>query len=153
MHAEVSVRSRVARRWMLLGLLGLQLLIISITTGCVSRRMTIRSNPSGALVEVDGKRVGLTPVSLDFTYYGTREITLSAPGYETMTVLQPVPAPLGQKFPFDFFTNHFMPRKVTDRHDFTYNLARLRIPIDEESDLINRARNFRSEAEIGNPSR
>lgn len=118
-------------------------------TGCVSRRMTIRSNPAGALVEVDGERIGLTPVSMDFTYYGTREFSISAPGYETLTVLQPVPAPPGQRFPVDFITNHFMPRKVTDRHDFTYNLIRRNMPIDEESDLINRARDFRSQAEIG----
>lgn len=111
--------------------------------------MTIRSNPAGALVEVDGERVGLTPVSMDFTYYGTREITLSAPGYETLTVMQPVPTPPGQRFPIDFFTNHFMPAKVTDRHDFTYNLMRRAAPIDEESDLIYRARDFRSQAEIG----
>ncbi len=113
--------------------------------------MTIRSFPSGALVEVDGERIGLTPVSMDFTYYGTHEVTLSAPGYDTLSVLQPVQAPLGQKFPIDFFTNHFMPRKVTDRHDFTYNLIRRSTPIDEESDLIGRARNFRSQAEIGSP--
>jgi|SaaInlStandDraft_1057018.scaffolds.fasta_scaffold05352_6 hypothetical protein len=118
-------------------------------TGCVNRRMTIRSNPSGALVEIDGERIGLTPVSMDFTYYGTREFTISAPGYESLTVLQPVPAPPGQRFPLDFFTNHFMPRKVTDRHDFTYNLMRRNAPIDEESDLINRARDFRSQAEVG----
>lgn len=102
-------------------------------------------------MEVNGERVGLTPVSMDFTYYGTNEFTLSAPGYETLTVLQPVPAPLGQRFPIDFFTNHFMPRKVTDRRDFSYNLIRSNPPIDEESDLINRGRNFRSQAEIGGP--
>ncbi len=119
------------------------------STGCVSRRMTIRSNPAGALVEVDGERIGLTPVSMDFTYYGTREISLSAPGYETLTVLQPVPAPPGQRFPIDFFTNDFMPEKGTDGHDFTYNLVQRSMPVDEESDLINRARNFRSQAEVG----
>lgn len=125
------------------------MLFTVLESGCVHRRMTIRSHPAGALVEVDGERIGLTPVSMDFTYYGTREISISAPGYETMTVLQPVPAPPGQRFPLDFFTNHFMPQKVTDRHDFTYNLIRRSVPIDEESDLINRARDFRSQAEVG----
>ncbi|MCA8997190.1 MAG: PEGA domain-containing protein [Planctomycetaceae bacterium] len=121
----------------------------SFSSGCVSRRMTVRSDPPGALVEVDGKRIGVTPVAMDFTYYGTREITLSKPGYETLSIYQPVRAPLYQKFPLDFFSNHFLPYHVTDRHDFTYKLARQARPIDEESNLIQRGRNFRSQAQVG----
>lgn len=123
--------------------------MLLIGSGCVNRRMTIRSDPPGALVEVDGERIGLTPVAIDFTYYGTREITLSMPGYETLTVQQTVPKPLYQRFPVDFISNHFLPYRVTDRHDFSYKLARRQVPIDEESNLINRGRNFRSQAQTG----
>ncbi|WP_437207252.1 PEGA domain-containing protein [Planctomicrobium sp. SH664] len=124
---------------------------LAAQSGCVSRRLTIRSDPPGALVEVDGKRLGQTPVSTDFTYYGTREITLSMPGYETLTVQQPVPRPCYQTFPFDFFSNHFSPVHVTDRHDFTYRLTPRVTPIDEESSLINRGRNFRSQSQVSGP--
>lgn len=117
--------------------------------GCVSRRMTIRSEPSGALVEVDGKRIGVTPVSMDFTYYGTREFVISAPGYETLTVQQPVQRPYYQYFPIDFISDHFLPWHVTDRHDFTYQLQPRVVPIDEEENLIQRGRNFRSQAQMG----
>jgi hypothetical protein len=118
-------------------------------SGCVSRRMTIRTNPPGALVEVDGKRLGTSPVSTDFTYYGTHEFTISAPGYETLTVQQKVKPPFYQWVPIDFFTNHFLPGRVTDRHDFTYTLQPTQTAIDDEQNLINRGRNFRSQAEIG----
>jgi hypothetical protein len=101
------------------------------------------------LVEVDGERIGLTPVSTDFTYYGTREIRLSHPGYETTTIQQPVRPPFYQVPPLDFFSNHFLPFHVTDRHDFTYSLQPRYEPIDEEQNLINRARNIRSQAEVG----
>lgn len=131
------------------------LLIWSVTlvnlTGCVSRRMTIRSDPPGALVEVDGKRIGVTPVSMDFTYYGTREFTLSHPGYDTLTVQQPIRRPFYQRVPLDFFTNHFLPFRVTDRHDFTYVLQPRVVPIDEEQSLINRGRNFRTQSQVGDP--
>ena len=53
------------------------LLLACSLSGCVSRRLTIRSDPPGALVELDGRRLGYTPVSVDFTYYATNEITLS----------------------------------------------------------------------------
>lgn len=117
--------------------------------GCVSRRMTIRSEPSGALVEVDGERLGVTPLSLDFDYYGTREISLAMPGFDTLTVQQPVPKPFYQRFPLDFVSNHFIGGHVTDRHDYIYKLTRSSVPIDAELDLINRGRNFRSKAQVG----
>ena len=71
-------------------------------TGCVQRRMTVRSNPPGALVYVDDYQVGTTPVSTDFIYYGTRKVRLVKDGYETLTVRQPFPLPWYQVFPLDF---------------------------------------------------
>ncbi|MEI6037860.1 MAG: PEGA domain-containing protein, partial [Planctomycetota bacterium] len=44
--------------------------LLCASTGCVQRRMTIRSNPPGALVYVDDYQIGATPVSTDFIYYG-----------------------------------------------------------------------------------
>src|SRR5688500_13325108 len=73
------------------------------SAGCVQRRRTIRSNPPGALVYVDNHEIGVTPVATDFIYYGTRQIRLVKDGYETLTVLQGVPAPWYQYFPIDFF--------------------------------------------------
>jgi hypothetical protein len=60
-------------------------------SGCVQRRITIRSNPPGALVYVDDYPIGTTPVSTSFVYYGTRKVRLVLSGYETLTVLQPIP--------------------------------------------------------------
>ena len=117
--------------------------------GCVSRRMTIRTNPPEALVEVDGKQLGLSPVSMDFTYYGTREIKISKPGFETMTLQQPVLRPWHQTIPADFVSNHFLGRHITDRHDYVYQLQEQQTPLNEEVDLINRGQNFRSQAQIG----
>ena len=128
----------------------LLLTLLACSSGCVSRRVTIRSVPSGALVEMDGQRLGVTPVSTDFTYYGTSEFTLSKPGYQTKTVRQPIVPPFYQVFPLDFFSNHFLPFRVTDRHDFTYSLERTPpTPIDDDQNLINRGRNFRSQAQVG----
>jgi hypothetical protein len=124
-------------------------LLVSTGAGCVHRRMTIRTDPPGALVEVNGERLGLTPQSLDFTYYGTREITLSAPGYETLTVSQPVPPPWYQVFPVEFVADNLLPFRVTNRHDFTYRLRPKDPRLDEEDQLLNRARGFRSQSQFG----
>lgn len=53
---------------------------VAAAGGCVQRRMTVRSNPPGALVYVDDYQIGTTPVSTDFIYYGTRKIRLVKDG-------------------------------------------------------------------------
>ena len=83
-------------------------------SGCVQRRMTIRTNPPGALVYVDDYQIGTTPVSHDFVYYGTRKIRIVKDGYETLTVRQPIPAPWYEYFPLDFVTENLVPWEIRD---------------------------------------
>jgi len=133
-----------ARRWSLCALL---ILLAAVQTGCVHRRMTIRSVPSGALVKVDGEEIGYTPVSMDFTYYATREITLTKDGYETQSVMQKVKTPWYQWFPLDMVSDNLLPFEVTNRHEFTYQLQpKVVVPTDE---LLNRGNLLRSETQIG----
>lgn len=108
--------------------------------------MTIRSDPPGALVIVDGEEIGYTPASIDFTYYGTREITLVKDAYETLTTLQTVPAPWYQIVPLDFVSDNLLPFKVTNRHEYTYTLQRQEIVSKRQ--LLDRANSLRSEAQI-----
>jgi hypothetical protein len=88
--------------------------LVALSAGCVQRRMTIRSNPPGALVYVDDYQVGTTPVSTDFIYYGTRKIRLVKDGFETLTVRQPFPMPWYQVFPLDFVTENLWPAEIRD---------------------------------------
>lgn len=109
------------------------------------RRMTVRSDPPGALVLVDGTEVGYTPAQVDFTYYGTREISLVKDGYETLTVMQKVPTPWYQVPPVDFVSDNFLPVKVTNRHEFLYTMQpQVVVPTDE---LLKRADGLRSETQ------
>lgn len=118
-------------------------------SGCqsVQRRMTIRSNPPGALVLVDGREIGYTPASVDFTYYGTREITLVKDGYQTLTTLQTYEKPWYQRAGVEFVSDNFLPVTVTNRHDLCYNMRPAVNP--PTGDLRSRADAFRSRALIG----
>lgn len=102
-------KNRVLAATVVIGFVGL----VSFA-GCVQRRMTIRSNPPGALVYVDDYQLGSTPVSTDFVYYGTRKIRLVKDGYETLTVRQPFPLPWYQVFPLDFVTENLWPWEIRD---------------------------------------
>lgn len=115
-----------------------------VNTGCIHRRMTIQSTPPGALVMLDGQEIGYTPVSTDFTYYGTREVKLIKDGYETLTIDQHVSTPWYQQFPLDFFSDNLQGTKQTDRRYYTYLLqpkTQVRSP-----NLIDRANGLRSES-------
>ena len=67
--------------WMMLGCLS-----IATASGCVERRYTIRSDPPGALVVVNGDEIGPAPVSRNFIFYGYRDIRLQREGYEPLKV-------------------------------------------------------------------
>ena len=112
--------------------------------GCVQRRMTIRSNPPGALVYVDDYQIGTTPVSTDFVYYGTRKIRLVKDGYETLTVRQPFPLPWYQVFPLDFVTENIWPGEIRDERVVDLAMAPMAATPPEE--VVARAEQARASA-------
>jgi len=133
-----SVNGRVVGRW-------LRIFVVVVAcvgqSGCVRRRMTIRSNPPGALVYVDDYEIGTTPVAHDFTYYGTRKIRLVRDGYETLTVMQSIPTPWYQIPPLDFFSENVIPTEIRDHRTLSYQLTPQMIVPTEE--LLRHAENLR----------
>lgn len=102
--------------------LSLAIACLTLASGCVERRMTIRTNPPGALAYVDDYEVGITPVSTSFLYYGTRKIRLVKDGYETLTVLQPMPTPWYEIPPADFVSENLIFGKLHDQRTFDFLL-------------------------------
>jgi len=113
----------------------------ALSCGCVERRMTIRSNPPGALVYVDDYEIGTTPASTSFTYYGTRKIRLVKDGYETLTVLQRFDPPWYQFFPLDFVSENLVPWEIRDSRTIDFQLVPQRIVPTPE--LLQRGENLR----------
>jgi hypothetical protein len=122
-------------------------LALVTSTGCVRRRLLVRSNPPGATVYVDNQPVGTTPCATSFVYYGTREVRLVKPGYETLTVKQPIPAPWYEIPPLDFFAENVAPSEIQDYRTVTYNLQPQIIhPTDQ---IIARGEQLRSATQQG----
>jgi len=137
-HRSTSVLA-AARTLLLWGFAGV--LLCSCTVGCVQRRMTIRSDPPGALVYVDDYEIGTTPVSTDFIYYGKRKIRLVKDGCETLTVMQTIPAPWYEYPVLDFFSENFTPGQVRDQHTLDYRLVQQSVTPSEQ--LLSRAEQLR----------
>jgi hypothetical protein len=119
--------------------------------GCVERRYTIRTDPPGALVVVNGQEVGVSPVSASFTYYHDRDITLIRDGYQTMRLRQPMKAPWWDNLATEFFTENMVPVTLRDEREYTYKLVPSALPPTNQ--LVDRAEALRNEAKTLPPPR
>lgn len=124
---------------------GLVLIAAALATvcfsGCLHRRMTVRTNPPGALLYVDDYEIGTTPVSASFTYYGKRKIRLVKDGYETLTKMEDIPPPWYEYPPLDFITENLVPGHIRDQRVLDYQLRpQTVVPTDQ---LLSRAENLR----------
>ena len=74
----------------MVGLAALALLM----TGCVRRTIEITTSPDGALVWVNGREVGRTPVTVDFMHYGTYDLMIKKKGWEPIIDAKKAPIPI-----------------------------------------------------------
>lgn len=110
-------------------------------SGCVQRRLTIRSNPPGALVRIDNHEIGITPCSTDYIYYGKRHIQLVRDGYETVNDYRWIGPPWYEIPPIDLVTEHVVPWEVRDERIFDYDMLPQQVVPTQQ--LLGRAENLR----------
>jgi hypothetical protein len=63
-------------QWKQTGLLAVAALAAIGPSGCVERKLTIGSDPPGAILLLNDVEVGRTPVTVPFTWYGDYDIRL-----------------------------------------------------------------------------
>jgi hypothetical protein len=109
--------------------------------GCVTRKMLIRSEPSGLRTLVDRTEVGRTPVEVPFEYYGDREIVIlpeaatpEGPHFSTLRTVARVRPPWWERVPFDFVADVLLPFPLEDVHVLDYRLEPA--PTDETADEL-----------------
>jgi hypothetical protein len=118
-----------------------------VDTGCVRRRLTIRSNPPGAQVYVDNQEIGTTPCSASFIYYGTRTITVMKNGYRTEKVFQRINPPWYEITPLDFVSENLSPLETRDERIVDVQLVPEEIVPQQK--LLDRAQSLRDSARTG----
>jgi hypothetical protein len=101
----------------------------------------VRTNPPGALLYVDDYEIGTTPIATNFTYYGTRKIRLVKDGYETLTVMQPIPPPWYEYVPLDFVAENCVPGELRDQRTLDFQLKPQTVVPTEQ--LLSRAEGLR----------
>lgn len=81
---------KASRRLSLCVLSGCALLAL---VGCVDRRLNITSEPPGARVWLNDTEVGVTPVEVNFTYFGVYDVRVRKDGYEPLVTKAEAKAP------------------------------------------------------------
>lgn len=133
--------------------------------GCVERRLTIGSDPPGAILLLNDVEVGRTPVTVPFTWYGDYDVRLR---YETNVGTPENPkivryylhthrittTPWYETIGVDLFAD-LSPQTYVDHQVWAFAIPEVEEPSDPDAikrwdaDLIKRARELKPESEKG----
>ncbi len=114
-------------------------------TGCVERKLTINTEPQGALVALNDEEIGTSPVTVEFNWYGDYKVRLIKDGYEIVNTHRKLDAPAHDGFPLDFFYEVLWPGLVVDEYEWTFALPEYQAPARQ--DLIDSAQQLKKAAE------
>ena len=104
-------------------------LALAACSGCVERKMSLRSQPAGAPVWLDEAKIGTTPVVTSFSHYGIRRLRVGPIRDEAGQVQYfsverevEIKAPWYERFPRDFFFEVLWPWTLVDEHEVEFTL-------------------------------
>jgi hypothetical protein len=103
-------------------LLAFSLSVSLFLVGCVERKLTINTEPQGALVMLNDEEIGTSPVTVSFEWYGDYWVRISKEGYETLNTHRPLKGPWYDSFPFDFFAQIISPDRTVDSYEWMFEL-------------------------------
>jgi len=115
-----------------------------VPAGCVERKLTINTEPAGALVWLNDEEIGASPVTVEFNWYGDYKVRISKEGYETLDTHRELKAPLHDGLPFDFFAEIIWPGRIVDEYEWSFRLAEYQPP--KRADLIEAAQQMQQMA-------
>jgi hypothetical protein len=95
-----------------------------VTASCRAvRTLKITSEPEGAVVRLDDKTIGTTPVKVPFEYYGRRRVTLYKEGFRTHSEQIDLRAPWYGHFPLDIVSEVVLPFGWKDKRHLHVDLV------------------------------
>jgi len=113
------------------GLMAVCLIASLFLGGCVERKLTINTEPQGALVILNDEEIGESPVTVNFNWYGDYWVRIRKEGYETLDTHRELKGPWYDGFPFDFFAM-LNPKRTVDSYEWTFELAPQEYPTREK---------------------
>ena len=116
------------------------LLLLMLPLGCVKRTLSITTTPPNALVWLNDREVGRTPLTVDFLYYGEYDIRIQHNDTESVMTSRWLRAPWWD-MPFVDIGAEVLPVQLHSTPLWHFNLQPRNNNLD---DLVDRASQFRS---------
>lgn len=116
----------------LFGLMAVCFIMSFFVVGCVERKLTINTDPQGALVILNDEEIGNSPVTVEFEWYGDYNVRISKDGYQTLKTHRRLKRPWYDRFPFDFFAQIVYPKRIVDTYEWSFELEEKTHPTREE---------------------
>ncbi|HUV41562.1 MAG TPA: PEGA domain-containing protein [Sedimentisphaerales bacterium] len=132
------MNSRVLRVFYVIALMSLIVL-----AGCVERKLTINTQPQGALVVLNDEEIGISPVTVNFDWYGDYNVRISKEGFETLKTHRKLKKPWYDNFPFDIWAQLLNPETIMDSYEWTFTLEEKSYPTREK--LISAAQQLKQQ--------
>ena len=82
--------------------------------GCTSRTLTITTIPPGAEVSVNRRPIGVTPIRVGFTHYGTYRIEIRKEKFETLVKEEEICPHWYGYDPITFVSDNAIPARIND---------------------------------------
>ena len=101
-------------------------LVLCFSPGCVYRSLTIRTEPKGALVYLNDRLLGESPITHNFLWYGSYRVIVRKAGYERLEQTRLLKAPFYLWIPLDLVME-VLPLRISDYHTWEFALK----PIEE----------------------
>jgi hypothetical protein len=113
---------------------------LPLAFGCVRRTVEITSEPSGALVLLNDREIGRTPVTAEILYYGTYDVQLRLEGHEPINGSAEAKAPAWDWIGPDLVAE-LIPADFTSRNAWHFTM----LPVDvDPAAVLLRARGLQS---------
>ena len=119
-------------------------IFLLIPLGCVKRTLSISTTPTNALVWLNDREVGRTPLEISFLYYGEYDVRIQHDDAESLMTTRWIQSPWWDE-PFVDIAAEALPFDLSAKPVWHFELQPRN---DNLGDLVYRANNFRSQ-EVG----
>lgn len=123
--------------------------LFCLCAGCVQRKLTIVTEPAGALVLLNDEEIGISPVTVGFEWYGDYTVRISKDGFQTINTHQNLKRPLDDFVGIDLIADIC----TTKTHEYTWTFKLDPYQQIEKDELIKSALSLQKEAFTEVPGR
>ena len=119
---------------------------VLFSSGCVERKLTINTQPQGALVLLNDEEIGTSPVTVEFNWSGDYKVLISKEGFQTINTHRKLAGPMHDRFPVDFFYEVLWPATIVDEYEWTFKLDNYQLP--DKAEIIADAAAMKKKADV-----